>query len=49
MYGKLRYRPKTFMRVQDLKVPFSSSNGNNNGEDRIYHVAQTLFNVQPIS
>jgi hypothetical protein len=35
MYEKLRHRPKTFMRVQDLKVPFSSSNGNNNIEVEI--------------
>jgi len=49
MYGKRRHRPKTFMRVQDLKVPFSSSNGSNNGEVIIYPAAQTLFRVQPIS
>jgi len=45
MYGKLRHRPKTFMRVQDLKVSFSSSNDSNNGEVEICLVAQTLFNV----
>jgi hypothetical protein len=49
MYGKLRHRPKTFMRVQDLKVPFSSSNGSNNGEVEICPATQTLFSVQPIS
>jgi len=49
MYGKLRHRPKTFMKVQDLKVPFSSSNGSNNGEVEICPAAQTLFSVQPIS
>jgi len=49
MYGKLRHRPKTVMRIQDLKVPFSSSNGSNNGEVGICPAAQTLFSVQPIS
>jgi len=49
IYGKLRHRPKTFMRVQDLKAPFFSSNGSNNGEVRICPAAQTLFRVQPIS
>jgi hypothetical protein len=49
MYGKLRDRPKTFMGVQDLKVPFLSSNGNNNGEVRICPTAQTLFSIQLIS
>jgi hypothetical protein len=49
MYGKLRHRPKTFMIVQDLKVPFSSSNGSNNGEVRICPTTQTLFSVQSIS
>ena len=49
MYGKLRHRPKTFMRVQDLKVSFSSSNDSNNREVEICPTAQTLFSVQPIS
>jgi hypothetical protein len=49
MHGKLRHRPKTFMRVQDLKVLFLNSNGSNNGEVRIYPAAQTLFSIQPIS
>ena len=49
MYGKLRHRLKTFMRVQDLKVSFSSSNGSNNGEVGICPTTQTLFSVQPIS
>jgi hypothetical protein len=49
MYGKLRYKPKTFMRVRDSKGPFSSSNCSNNGEVKICHAAQTLFSVQPIS
>jgi len=48
MYGKLRHRPKTFMRVQDLKVPFSSSNGSNNGEVGICSAAQILLRVEPI-
>ena len=46
---KLRHRPKTFMRVQDSKGPFSSSNYSNNREVRIYPAVQTLFSVQPIS
>ena len=49
MYEKLRHRPKTFIRVQDLKVLFSSSNGSNNGEVEICPAAKTLFSVQPIS
>jgi hypothetical protein len=49
MYGKLRHRPKTFMRVQDLKMLFSSSNGSNNKKVGICPAAQTLFSVQPIS
>jgi len=49
MHGKLRHGPKTFMRVQDLKVPFSSSNDSNNREVGICPAAQTLFSVQPIS
>jgi hypothetical protein len=49
MYGKLRHRPKTFMRVQDLKVPFSSSNGSNNGEVGIFPAPHILFSVEPIS
>jgi len=32
MYGKLKQRPETFMRVQDSKGPFSSSNCSNNKE-----------------
>ena len=48
MYRKLRHMPKTFMRVQDLKVPFFSLNGSNNREVGICHAAQTLFNVQLI-
>ena len=35
MDGKLRYKPKTFMGVQDLKRPFSSPNYSNNGEVQI--------------
>jgi hypothetical protein len=34
---------------QDLKVPFSSSNGSNNGEVGICPTAQTLFDFQLIS
>jgi hypothetical protein len=49
MDGKLRYRPKTFMRVQDSKQSFSSSNCSNKKEDIICPAAQTLFSVQPIS
>ena len=49
MDEKLRHRPKTFMGVQDLKVPLSSSNGSNNGEVGICPTAQTLFSLQPIS
>jgi hypothetical protein len=30
-------------------MPFSSSNGSNNGEVRICPAAHTLFSVQPIS
>jgi len=39
MDGKLRQRPETFTGVQDLKMPFSSSNCSNNGEVRICPVA----------
>jgi hypothetical protein len=49
MYGKLRHRPKTFMKSPSLKMPFSSSNGSNNREVGIYPAAQTLFNVKSIS
>jgi len=49
MDRKLRHRPKTFMRVQVSKGPFSSSNCSNNREVGICPVAQTLFSVQPIS
>jgi len=49
MYGKLRHKPKTFMRVQDSKEPFSSSNCSNNIEVGICPATQTLFSVQPIS
>jgi uncharacterized protein (DUF1499 family) len=35
--------------AQDLTRPFSSPNCSNNEEVRICPVAQTLFNVQPIS
>jgi len=49
MDGKLRHRRKTFMRVQDSKWSFSSSNCSNKREVRIYLAAQTLFSVQPIS
>jgi len=45
MDGKLRYRPKTFMGVQDLKRPFSSPNYSNNGEIRICPADETLFSV----
>jgi len=49
MDRKLRHRPKTFMRVQDSKGLFSSSNCSNNREVGICPAAQTLFSVQPIS
>jgi hypothetical protein len=49
MDGKLRHRPKTFMRVQDLKRPFSSSNYSNKRDVGIFPAAPTLFSVQPIS
>jgi hypothetical protein len=49
IYGKLRHRPKTFMRSPRFKSVISSSNGSNSGEVKIYLAAQTLFNVQPIS
>jgi hypothetical protein len=49
MDGKLRHRPKTFMRVRDSKRPFSSSNCSNKREVRICPAAETLFSVQPIS
>jgi hypothetical protein len=45
MNGKLRYRPKTFMRVQDSKRSFSSSNCSNKKEVGICPAAQTLFSV----
>jgi len=49
MYGKLRYRPKTFMGVQDSILPFSSLNLSINREVRICFVAQILFGFQLIS
>jgi hypothetical protein len=49
MYGKLRHRPKTLIRVQDSKRPFSSSNYSNNREVGICPTDQILFSVQPIS
>jgi hypothetical protein len=49
MDGKLRHRPKSFMRVQDLKWPFSSSNYSNKREVGICPAAQKLFSIQPIS
>jgi hypothetical protein len=49
MARKLRYRPKTFMGVQDSILLFGSPNLSNNGEIRICHIDQTLFSVQPIS
>jgi len=49
MDEKLRHRPKTFMRVQDSKQSFSSSNCSNKREVGIYPATQTLFSVQPIS
>jgi hypothetical protein len=49
MDGKLRHKPKTFMRVQDSKGPFSSSNCSNKREVRICPVTQILFSVQLIS
>jgi len=49
MDGKLKLRPKTFMRVQDSKWLFSSSNCSNKREVGICPAAQTLFSVQPIS
>jgi len=49
MDGKVRHRPATFMRAQDLTRPFSSPNCSNNKEVRICPAAQTLFSVQPIS
>ena len=49
MARKIRYRPKTFMRVQDSILPFGSPNLSIKREVWIYHVAQTLFSVQPIS
>jgi hypothetical protein len=49
MDWKLRHRSKTFMRVQDSKGPFWSSNCNNNREVRICPATQILFNVQTIS
>jgi len=47
--GKLRHRTKTFMRVQDLILPFSSSNLSNNGEVGTCPAAQTLFGFHLIS
>jgi len=49
MDGKLIHRPKTFMRVQDSKWSFSSSNCRNKREVGICLAAQTLFSFQPIS
>jgi len=49
MYGKLRHRPKTFIRVQDSILLFSSSNLSNNKEVGIYPAAHTLFSFQLIS
>jgi hypothetical protein len=49
MDGKLRHRPKTFMRVRDSKWPFLNSNCSNKREVGICLAAQTLFSVQPIS
>jgi len=49
MARKLRHRPKTFMGVKDSILLFGSPNLSNNGEVEIYHAAQTLFSVQPIS
>jgi len=49
MARKLRNRPKTFMGVQDSIMLFGSPNISNNEEVRIYHAAQALFSVQPIS
>jgi len=45
MDGKLRHRPKTFIRVQDSKRSFSSSNCSNKREVGICLVAQTLFSI----
>jgi hypothetical protein len=49
MDGKLSHRPKTFMRVQESILPFSSSNLSNNGEVGTCPAAQTLFGFQLIS
>jgi hypothetical protein len=49
MDGKIRHRPKTFMKVQDSILPFSSSNLINNGEVRTCPATQTLFGFQLIS
>ena len=49
MYGKLRHRPKTFIRVQDSILLFSSSNLSNNKEVGIYPATHTLFSFQLIS
>jgi hypothetical protein len=49
MDRKIRHGPKTFMRVQDSKGPFSSSNCSNNREVGICPAAQTLFSVLLIS
>jgi len=49
MDGKVRHRPTTFMRAQDLTKPFSSPNCSNNEEVQICPTAQTLFSIQPIS
>ena len=49
MAGKLRDRPKTFMKSLRFKRTVSSSNCSNNREVRICPTTQTLFSVQPIS
>ena len=49
MDGKLRHRPKTFMRSPIFKTAVFKLNCSNKRDVEICHPAQTLFSVQPIS
>jgi hypothetical protein len=48
MDGKIRYRPKAFMKSSRFKTTVLSSNCSNKKEVRICPAAHTLFNVQSI-
>jgi len=49
MDGKLRHRPKTFVRSPRFKKVVFNPNCSKNREVLICPTAQTLFSVQPIS